>query len=85
MIKTTVKIEGMVCVMCEARLNETIWRLYPQAKKVRSSHVKGVASFLTEETPDADALRAAIDATGYRFVSCENAPYEKKGHFGRGK
>ena len=85
MIKTTVKIEGMVCVMCEAHINETIWRLYPQAKKVRSSHVKGEASFLTAETPDADALRDAVNATGYTFVSCESAPYEKKGLFGRGK
>ena len=83
MIKTTVKIYGMSCGMCEAHINETIWKLYPQAKKVSSSHKKGEVHFLAEEPPDPEALRFAIGATGYTFVSCESVPYEKKGFFGR--
>ncbi len=75
----------MACVLCEARINEPIWRLLPRAKKVSSSRLKGEASFLTEEPPDADALREAINATGYTFVSCESAPCEKRGLLGRGK
>ena len=85
MIQTTVKIDGMACGMCEAHINDVIRKLYPQAKKVSASHTKGEASFLTETEADPEALRQAIDATGYTFLSCESAPYEKKGLFGRKK
>lgn len=85
MIQHTVQINGMACSMCEAHINDVIRRLYPQAKKVSASHGKAEASFLTESAIDAEELRRAIDATGYEFVSCESAPYEKKGLFGRRK
>lgn len=83
MIKTTVRINGMACSMCEAHICDVIRKLCPQAKKVSASHTKAEASFLTESAVDEDALRKAIDATGYVFVSCESVPYEKKGLFGR--
>ena len=83
MIKATVKIYGMSCGMCEAHINETIWKKFPQAKMVTSSHRRGEASFLTEEAPDPETLRDAINATGYTFVACESVPYEKRGLFGR--
>lgn len=83
MIRTVLKIDGMVCGMCEAHVNEAIRRAIPQAKKLSSSHKKAEASFLTEEAADLDALRAAIESTGYRVLSAESAPYEKKGLFGR--
>ncbi len=83
MIKSTVKIEGMSCGMCEAHICDTIWKAIPEAKKVSVSRKSGEASILTEEEIDADALRKAIDATGYTFVSCESAPYEKSGLFSR--
>ena len=83
MIKTTVKIYGMSCGMCEAHINETIWKKYPKAKKITSSHKAGEAYLLTEDTPDPEALRDAINATGYAFLSCVSAPYEKRGIFGR--
>ena len=83
MIKTTVKIYGMSCGMCEAHINETIWKKYPKARSVTASHRKGEVSFLTEEAPDENELRDAINATGYTFVACESAPYEKRGLFGR--
>jgi copper chaperone CopZ len=83
MIKTTVKINGMACSMCEAHICDVIRRLYPQAKKVSASHAKAEASFLTESEIQAGELKKAIDATGYAFVSCESVPYEKKGLFGR--
>ena len=83
MIKTTVKIEGMSCGMCEAHICDTIWKVIPKAKKVVASRKSREASILTEEEIDSDALRKAIDATGYTFVSCESVPYEKRGLFGR--
>ena len=83
MIKTTLKIEGMMCGMCEAHISDAIRKAVPSAKKVSASRSKKEASFLTEEAVHADLLKAAIDATGYTCLSVESAPYEKKGLFGR--
>ncbi len=83
MIKTTLKIDGMMCSMCEAHICDTIRKAIPSAKKVSASNTKGEASFLTEEAVDAERLQSAIAATGYACLSVEAAPYEKKGLFGK--
>ena len=83
MIKTVLKIDGMMCGMCEARVADAIRKAVPAAKKVTASRSKGEASFLTEEAVDAGALKTAIDATGYTCLGITSAPYEKKGLFGR--
>ena len=83
MFKTTLKIEGMSCGMCEAHICDTIRKAFPGAKKVSASHGKGRASFLSENKAPEAQLKAAIDATGYTFLSMETAPYEKKGLFSR--
>lgn len=82
MIKTTIKIEGMMCGMCEVHICDAIRRTVPAAKKVAASCSKKEASFLTEGAVDTDLLKTAIDATGYSCLSVESAPYEKKGWFG---
>lgn len=82
MLKTTLKIDGMMCSMCEAHIQELIRKSVSGAKKVSASHSRGEASFLSEEAPDAAALKAAIDATGYTCLGVESAPYERKGLFG---
>ena len=84
MEQITVKIEGMMCGMCESRINETVRRAFP-VKKVSSSRTKGETVILTEEAIDEAALRAAIDATGYRVLGVESRTYEKKGLFGSRK
>ena len=83
MIKTTLKIDGMMCSMCEAHICETIRKAVPAAKKVAASKGKKEATFLTEAAVDAEALKAAVDATGYSCLGIESAPYEKKGWFGK--
>ena len=83
MLKTTLKIDGMMCSMCEAHICEAIRRAVPTAKKVTASRGKKEASFLTEEAVDSEHLKAAIDTTGYTCLGIESAPYEKKGLFGR--
>lgn len=83
MIKTTLKIEGMMCGMCEAHICDTIRKSVPSSKKVVASRSKGEASFLTESAIDEQALKAAISETGYTCLSVESAPYEKKGLFRR--
>lgn len=81
MTKTVVKIEGMACSMCEAHISDTIRKSFPDAKKVTASHKKGEASFVTEDVPEEDTLKKAIEETGYTFVSSESEPYVKKGLF----
>ena len=81
MKKITLKIDGMMCSMCESHINEAV-RKALSVKKVTSSHAKGETVILAEEPIDETALRAAIDATGYKVLSVESEPYEKKGVFG---
>ena len=81
MIETKVRIDGMMCSMCEAHINEAVRRALP-VKKVSSSHTKGETVILSEEPVDEEALRAAIGATGYEVLGLSAAPYEKKGFLG---
>ena len=83
MIKTTLKIEGMMCGMCETHVCDAIRKAVPSAKKVTASRTKKEASFMTDDAVDTEAVKAAIDATGYTCLSTESAVYEKKGLFGR--
>ena len=83
MIRTTMRIDSMMCGMCEAHICEAIRKAVPSAKKVTASRSRNEASFLTESAVDAEALEKAIDATGYTCVSVESEPYEKKGWFRR--
>lgn len=83
MYKTVVKIEGMVCGMCESHINDAIRKNFSDVKKVTSSHRKGEASFLTEDAVDADRMKAVIEDTGYHFKGIQSEPYVKKGLFRR--
>ena len=82
MIKTILKIDGMMCSMCEAHINNVIRKAVPCAKKVSSSHTKGIASFLTEEAVDWNRLKEAIAAMGYTCTDVKEEPYVKRGWFG---
>lgn len=79
MIQYTLKIDGMMCGMCESHVNDAVRKALPQAKKVSSSHLKKRTTFVTENPIDENALRAAVDATGYTVLEIICAPYEKKG------
>ncbi len=83
MYKTTIKIDGMMCGMCETHICDAIRNAVPSAKKVSASKGKKEATFLTEEEADAGSLKAAIDATGYTWLGITSEPYEKKSLFGR--
>ncbi len=78
MTKTTLKIDGMMCGMCEAHMNDVIRKLIPDAQKVSSSHTKGITTFVSESTPNEDELTAAIAETGYTLLSLDSEPYKKK-------
>ena len=82
MNKITVKIDGMMCGMCEAHICDTIRKTFPDAKKVKASRSGGEAIFLTEEPVDKGKLEKAITETGYTFVFAESEPYKKRKLFG---
>ena len=87
MIQTTVQVSGMACSMCEAHINDAIRAAFSVEKVSSSSRSKGEAVILSQEPLDENALRAAIDATGYTAGEISTAVYEKKGffHFGKKK
>lgn len=81
MLKITMKIDGMLCAMCESHVNDAIRRAFP-VKKVTSSHAKGETVILTEADIPEEQLRGAMEPTGYRVLAVSKENYEKKGLFG---
>lgn len=82
MVKTIIKIEGMMCSMCEAHVNDAV-RAAVSPKKVNSSHSKGITEVISENELDSAALREIIEKDGYKVLDITSEPYVKKGLFGR--
>lgn len=80
MIKTTLTIDGMMCSMCEAHVNDAV-RDAMQVKSVKSSHKKGTTEIISEQAPNLQTVKDAIEKTGYRVLDMKSEPYEKKGLF----
>ena len=66
MVKTTLKIDGMMCGMCESHVNDAIRNAFP-VKKVTSSHSKGETVIISEEALSADKIREVMQPTGYEL------------------
>ena len=81
MIETIVQVDGMMCGMCEAHINDAI-RSHFQVKKVSSSHSKGQTVIRSQEALDQAQLRQVIDATGYKVLDVVSRPVEKRGLLG---
>ena len=80
MIQTIIKVDGMMCNMCETHVNEAV-RKAVNVKKVTSSHTKGETVILSDEAIDEEKIKAAINETGYTVMGIKSSPYEKKGFF----
>ena len=74
MIKTTVKVDGMMCGMCESHVNDAVRKAF-QVDKVSSSHE---TTLITDAPVDEARLKATINATGYEVKGITSEPYEKK-------
>ena len=60
MEKITVKIDGMMCGMCESHMNDTFRQNF-KVKKVSSSHAKGeTVAIVDEDIPD-EKLKEAVE------------------------
>lgn len=82
MIETIVKVDGMMCGMCEGHINDAIRSHFP-VKKVSSSHSNGRTVIRSQEALDQAQLRQVIDATGYKALDVVSRPVEKRGLLGR--
>lgn len=84
MIKTVLKVNGMMCGMCEAHMNDLVRKNF-QVKKVTSSVKDGETVVISEENLDIPFLKKEIEEIGYELVYVHTEPYEKKGFFHFGK
>ena len=80
MYQITLKVDGMMCAMCETHVNDALRRGLP-LKKVSSSHSRGVTTILTEEDVEQADVERVLEETGYRVLSFSKVPYEKKWSF----
>ena len=74
LFRTTMEIDGMMCGMCEAHVNDALRAAFPSVKKVSSSYKKGTAEVLSAHILHEDEVRAALEPTGYRLVSLRAEP-----------
>ncbi len=78
----TLKVDGMKCGMCESHVCDYIRKVMPQAKKVKASHTKNIATFiLDQDGVDIQPVIDEITSGGYRIEETKREPYEKKGLF----
>ena len=78
MTKTVLKIDGMMCGMCESHVNDAIRNAFA-VKKVSSSHAKGETEVISEEALDEAKLAEVIKNTGYTLNWISSEPYQKEG------
>ncbi|MBP3853607.1 MAG: heavy-metal-associated domain-containing protein [Erysipelotrichaceae bacterium] len=81
MVKMIVKVDGMMCSMCEAHINEAIRSAFP-VKKVTSSHKKNETVILAPQAIDRDELAEVIGKTGYKVLDMSIQEETKKRLFG---
>lgn len=81
MIETTVEVRGMMCGMCESHVNDAIRAALP-VHRVTSSHAKGRTVIESDSPLDEQALRRAIEATGYEVGAITSGEKASGGLFG---
>jgi Cu2+-exporting ATPase len=69
-MKKTVKIEGMMCHHCEARVKKVLEGL-PFIESAEVSHEKGEAVLTLSGDFDEAAVRKVVEDNDYKFVSAE--------------
>ena len=65
MVKTVIEVDGMMCGMCEAHVNDAVRAAFPDVKKVTSSRAKKRTEILSDAPIDEQKLRDTVSATGY--------------------
>ena len=66
----TMKIEGMMCSHCEARVKKALEKL-PQVEEAQVSHTAGTAVLTLNADVEDTALKEAVEAQDYTVLSIE--------------
>ncbi len=82
MLKVTLKIDGMMCGMCEAHVNDVVRKIV-NPKSVKSSAAKNETVIICENKIDEEALKKGIKETGYKVLSISTEEYIKENFFKR--
>ncbi|MBQ3064262.1 MAG: cation transporter [Clostridia bacterium] len=82
MIKTVLKIEGMMCPMCEAHVAGALRGAFP-VKDATASHKAGTCTLTSEAPLSEERLTAVVSGMGYTVLSVTVSEEEKRGLFGR--
>ncbi|MCM1148897.1 MAG: heavy metal translocating P-type ATPase [Butyricicoccus sp.] len=67
-MEKTMKIEGMMCGHCEARVKKALEAL-PEVEQAEVSHAEGTAVVTLKAELSNDALKAAVEAQDYKVLS----------------
>ncbi len=79
MVETILKVEGMMCGMCESHINDVV-RKTARVKATSSRH-QGRDGHRLGAAGGCGDVKAAIAETGYTVTGVQTRPYEKKGFF----
>ena len=79
MWKYTVEVNGMMCGMCEAHVNDAVRKACP-VKKVSSSRSKNQTVILSETELDTETVMNAIRSTGYEKQQSEKRREHEHGN-----
>lgn len=80
MKEVILNVDGMMCGMCEAHVNDAI-RKAINPKKVESSHKKNTTRVVCDDSIDVNIIKDVITKMGYKVNSISEVPYQKKGLF----
>lgn len=63
----TIKIEGMMCPHCEARVKQVLEAL-PEVNSAVVSHEKGTAELILNKEVSDEILKGTIEGQGYKML-----------------
>ena len=66
-METTLKIEGMMCPHCEARVKQTLEGIAGVTEAI-PSHEKGTAVVKHDDSVNVETLKSAVEAQGYKVL-----------------
>ena len=66
-MEITLKIKGMMCPHCEARVKECLEAL-PEVEKAQVSHKNGTATVILGKEISVDVLKNTVEVQGYKVL-----------------
>ena len=69
-MKKTLKVEGMMCMHCEARVKKAL-EAVPGVESAAADHTAGTAVVTLSAPVEDEALRAAVEAQDYKVLGIE--------------